>query len=132
MSEQTFQGNVRKRLRPLRVQRVSCAAISGIPDQAYCGPGAAGWLELKFKKRWPVRGGPLKVGLEREQWIFADEWWEAGGKSWVLAQVGGVMYLWPGNVAKELYEGVQEARGEEIARWWGKDWEELKKVLLYP
>tara|TARA_Y100000310_G_scaffold345190_1_gene462517 strand:+ start:3267 stop:3674 length:408 start_codon:yes stop_codon:yes gene_type:complete len=135
MSEANLQNNVRTRLKlfGILVKRISNRADVGTPDQCYCYDGGEGWIELKFKSRWPPRGGPLKVGLEREQWIWLDEWAAAGGCCWVLAQVGRRLYLWEGCHAEELYHGVTEERAMEISFWAGGEgavWRDLATALM--
>lgn len=81
-------GPVIKCLDPQRIE--STLTGSGIPDVNY----NHGWIELKYVKRWPPRGGPLKLDhFTREQrgWLIRRH--KAGGRAFLLLKVGDNEWL---------------------------------------
>lgn len=62
-----------------------------------------GWIELKYAKEWPKRGGPLKIKHFKPQqraWLIRRR--QAGGRAFVLLKVGASEWL--------LFEGAHAAR----------------------
>lgn len=83
-----------KALRPLIAEldpvRIESPISSGVPDVNFTG----GWIELKYAKRWPVRGGPLRL----PHYTAAQRAWHlrrsrARGVVWVLLKVGKSEWL---------------------------------------
>lgn len=93
--------------------------VPGLPDIAYCCEGAAGWLELKWLKRWPRRVATVDVGLTPAQARWLQGYRDADGCAYVLlgvgethewllfADVGAVL----GRVRRTMLEDRAEARG---------------------
>ena len=76
--------------------RIENSVGAGCPDVNYL----KGWLELKYVKRWPKRGGALRLPhftpLQRE-WLRRR--WEHGGKAFLLLRVDKEWLLFGGKIA---------------------------------
>jgi hypothetical protein len=97
-SESSMWNELRPLLAGLDPVRVENLLTSGTPDVNYTG----GWIELKYAKRWPVRGGPLRVPHftpEQRAWLLQRR--KAGGRAYLLLKVG---------VEGMLFDGVRAAQ----------------------
>jgi hypothetical protein len=128
VSEASFQGAVIKQLRArhLAVARISNSAHPGTPDLAFADVVGGGWIEIKFKLKWPVRGGPMKVGLRREQTLWLLDW---PSRRYVLAKIGRVMWLFDGRWAMELDAGITQEWAVANCTWSGTNWDELVAAI---
>lgn len=84
MSENNMWSQIRPQMRKLDPVRVETREPDGIPDVEYIG----GWVELKFARTWPVRGGVLQLDHYTQQqrtWGFRR--WHAGGVSLLMLKV---------------------------------------------
>lgn len=81
-----------------------------------------GWMELKQVRRWPPRGGePDLRHFTQAQRRFLRRRSAAGGRSWLLLQVGRTWLLFDGGVAATRV-GLGDSTGEEtrnlaLAEW---------------
>lgn len=115
-------------LDPVRVE--NGAVGIGTPDVNI----TTGWIENKFARRWPPRGGALRLDHytpKQRAWALRRE--KAGGKVWLLLRVDNEWLLFRGGTAALLLgkdEGTREAlyravvarwtrtpKSEEIATW---------------
>jgi len=87
------------------VQRLE---IPNVPDTLYCIRGAAGLIELKHAYEWPAKSvTPMHFAyftVEQVNWIEA--WHDAGGRCFVLAQVGHDYLLYGAKTARIIQRGV--------------------------
>lgn len=99
MAESTLRKRIVKALRPLDAISVENGVGIGTPD-VNC---TLGWIELKQEDEWPKRGGPLRVPhYTPQQKLFAIRRERAGGKCWLLIQVGPELILLRGGDAARL------------------------------
>ena len=60
----------------------------------------SGWIECKWDKAWPVRGGPLRVPhYTPQQKVWARRRCHRGGNCWLMLQVGVDWILLDGAIA---------------------------------
>lgn len=114
-SERALWVRARRALAPYgRLVRVENRAEPGTPDVAYCLLGVEGWLELK-EDPLPKPGAPIKLReLTLGQVLWAEAWHAAGGRAWLLAQLGrSYALLTPGEV-RAAWNGALTAP----ERWW--------------
>lgn len=95
-----------KALSELDAVPVENPACPGTPDINYIG----GWLELKYVKRWPSRGGNLRIKhFTPQQRIWLRRRCMKGGVVHLLLQVGRTWVLFGGEVASiAIGEGSKE------------------------
>lgn len=107
MSEGTMRRRVVRELRELDAVSVENPVHPGTPDVNFIG----GWVELKWARRWPERGGPLRLDhFTREQRVWLRRRWHRGGAAWLLLQVGREWMLFDGEVAAHVVG--RSTRGE--------------------
>lgn len=97
-----------------RLDRVENRLGSGIgmPDVAYLlrrnprAPAFAGWLELKYEPRWPVRPETPVVltKLTLEQVMWHEDYYRLGGRTFTLAQIGPGCVLLAARELRAVYE----------------------------
>jgi len=92
MSETKLNRRVKKLLTGpnRRVVRIETTTENGVPDIYYNLCGATGWIEDKYLRTWPKRVTTV-VRLEhytdqQRRWLFKEG--QAGGRAWLLLQVG--------------------------------------------
>lgn len=120
-------------LQQLRLQRIEDRFTAGVPDVAYCFRGSAGWIELKHLPAWPAsRDTPVRLPkLTIEQVAFAEAWERAGGKSWVLLQVGREYLLLPACIVRALHERrLTRTHVCRLAVAWGSGKLPIKDILV--
>jgi hypothetical protein len=69
--------------------RIENAVATGTPDVAFTLRGASGWVENKWRERWPAKPGDV-VTLPHytpAQRIFARDEIRAGGRVWVFLEI---------------------------------------------
>ena len=114
MSEADMKRRVLKALKPLDGQSIQCAGRPGIPD-VNC---SAGWLELKWVKKWPKNAAHSAVLLPhftQEQRIWLARRCARGGKAWLLLCAQGEWLLFPGRWAAEHVGNVTQEILREAA-----------------
>lgn len=93
MDESYLRQLIVKLLRPLDAISVENAARYGTPDINYI----EGWIELKWKEKWPVRANtPLRVESftsQQRAWMIRRA--QAGGNIHLLLRVGKEWLLLP-------------------------------------
>lgn len=123
-SEAALRSVFKDRLAPFGlIQRVENRVEAGTPDVLYLisrlpapRPAATGWVELKYIGAWPARAStPVRSDtLTLAQVLFLEGWTRAGGRAWLLTQIGrGYLFL-NGSRARLLLDGVP--RDEIVAR----------------
>lgn len=109
MSESALRALFKRKLSPYaRVVRMESAISAGVPDEYVCARGMSAWVELKHMDAWPVRvSTPVRcprLRLEQVAWLEEED--AAGGRAFLLLQVGREYLLfWPSG-ARLLWEGV--------------------------
>lgn len=89
----------------LHMERVENTASRGTPDVEGCFQGACFQIELKSV----VRAKTIRTGLTKSQAMFLNARWDAGGRAFLLIEVGGdTRYLIPGSQALKFVEPVLE------------------------
>lgn len=112
MSEQGMRQRIIRALKPFDAVSVENSAYPGTPDVNY----VEGWLELKWVRDWPVRGGPLIIDhFTPQQRVWLVRRWKAGGNVFLLLQVeqrwwaifdGEAAAQYVGKVPREELENV--------------------------
>lgn len=70
-----------------------------------------GWIELKWARSWPKRGGAFRVPhFTPQQRIWLRRRWNAGGGSWLLLQIGLCWMLFDGPTAADILGHCGENR----------------------
>ena len=90
--------------------RVETRDADGIPDVNY----KEGWIELKFARTWPMRGGALKIEHYTQQqrtWGFRRQ--HAGGRSFLLLKAHHDWMLFDGFTA---FHHVGKENRETLSR----------------
>lgn len=131
MSEKEQRQTVVRALRCLDAHSVENRVGVGTPDVNYI----YGWLELKCQKDWPARyDTPVKLDhdLTKEQRIWLERRWNAGGEAYVLLQVKREYFLFVGPIAAEIIGKATQAvlRSFAVATFTSRNLEtELPKCL---
>ncbi len=96
----------------LHISRIENEIGRGIPDTEACLDGVQLWIELKCTKRPANSTTRLKIIFQAGQPEWLRRRVRAGGRAFVLVQVGkggeARRYLVPGDLAEQLEEGVTE------------------------
>ncbi len=102
-------------LDPHRVENV---LSPGHPDVDY----THGVIELKALACWPVRPETyVRVEtLTGEQVAFLCRRWRAGGRAFLLARVDRDWFLFDGDTARQVREGLTQSEWRAQSLWWGR------------
>ena len=105
------ESNMWKALKPLfeskgfDAHRIENKIELGTPDVNYLH----GWIELKYKSKWPVRGGILKVEHFTElQRRWLDRRQKCGGRAFVLLKVNKEWILFEGSTGAKTLGYLQK------------------------
>ncbi len=125
---------VRKALKDLDPVRVENKIEKGTPDVNLAD---GSWIELKWQRKLPKRGGILKLDhdLLQEQRVWATRRIKAGGKSWVLLKAGSEYLLFKGDIAAQYIGYSTLEKLKEVAeKTWNKKLNdlELREILTKP
>jgi hypothetical protein len=99
MNEKTFWTAQRKRLIAHgHFSRIESAITPGFPDVDFClHTGIEGSIELKYRQTAPSRVDtpcfPPPLGLRQQQIVWIHERCRANGRVFVLAGIGGEVFL---------------------------------------
>ena len=110
-------GRVRKALKGLDPVRVENRVEYGTPDVNLVG---GEWLELKWVRKAPKRGGILKIDhYTQEQKTWCERREHAGGRVFVLLKVSQEWLLFSGHIAVKYLGKVslEELRKVAIGKW---------------
>lgn len=128
MSEDALWRKTRAELSPWGVlQRIENCVDLGTPDLAYAlrvqGAVGSGWIELKHAWAWPKRHTTPFVlpELTADQVVFARNWEKAGGRSWMLLQVGRGYWLLNPAAITAIFERTLTASGVRMAAIAGEE-----------
>ena len=123
MTEAGFWRSLRRRLPPGHVIRVENSADPGTPDVSFCFSGLEGFLELKYRPRYPRDTLPLlgdRYGLRPTQVLWIPQRVSAGGRVGILAGVESDLYMIPGSWADQVNQLTRLDFPEPIP-WHGKE-----------
>lgn len=120
MSEAALRGQWAKLKAFGLVQRIESPIEPGIPDTCnllrpysgvYYGRAITSWIELKFEDGWPRRASTrFKFeSYKKEQMLWLEGWWKAGGLSGLMGQVGDDYLLFDGTYCRAVWEGRTQA-----------------------
>ena len=105
------ESNMWKALKPLfeskglDAHRIENKIELGTPDVNYLH----GWIELKYKSKWPVRGGILTVPHFTElQRRWLDRRQKCGGRAFVLLKVNKEWILFEGSTGAKTLGYIQK------------------------
>lgn len=123
-------GRVRKALKGLDPVRVENRVELGTPDVNY----VEGWLELKWQRKAPKRGGILRLDHEfmLEQRVWAIRRHHAGGRCFLFLKIQNEWLLFYGYVAAEFlgYSTLEQLREKAIKVWKNQlNDQELREIL---
>ncbi len=107
-----------KALKPLDAVAVENPANPGTPDVNY----VEGWLELKWKERWPPMGGVLRIPhFTPQQKIWLRRRSRKGGCAYLLLNVAKDWLLFDGEDASiAIGEGTKDELFSIAIRTWFK------------
>lgn len=134
MSEKTQRRRVILGLKGLDPVAVENPAYPGTPDVNY----TVGWIELKWLRRWPTNCDKSPVLVHHftpQQRVWLRKRVRAGGRAYLLLQVGQEWLLFRGDVAAlNLGTSTRPELKELAMKYWPKGLknEELKQCLLLP
>lgn len=84
MSEKTMRSRLVLRCKDLDMKPIENKVAKGTPDVNYI----EGWLELKWLRGWPVKGGPVEIShYTNHQRLWLKRRWERGGRAFLVLQV---------------------------------------------
>jgi hypothetical protein len=93
MSEADMRSKLRLRLKDLHAKSIENKCERGTPDMAYIG----GWMELKWLRGWPAKGGPVAIPhYSNQQRLWLKKHWSLGGNAFLVLQVGKEWLVWAG------------------------------------
>jgi hypothetical protein len=119
MSESTMRSRLVLRCKDLDMKPIENKVAKGTPDVNY----VEGWLELKWMRGWPPRGGPLLIPhYTNHQRLWLKRRWERGGRSFLVLQVKNEWLMFCGCDAMpvgtltrdQLYDIALEHHGEGL------------------
>jgi hypothetical protein len=90
MSESNLKARVKSKYKDVFIQDIESPTTgTGIPDSYLLYNSIPAWAESKYAKRWPVRGGILRI----QHYTLAQRLWlknhyEKGGLSLLILGVG--------------------------------------------
>jgi hypothetical protein len=89
--------------------RLECPIASGIPDVHFTLPRASGFIELKCVAAWPKRArSPVCIAsLKPAQVVWLEQEAAAGGKAFMLAQIGGSWLLLDVATVRSVFAGKE-------------------------
>lgn len=129
MSEQSMWNRVRTALRGLDPVRIENTCELGTPDVNY----VEGFVELKQVKRYPKRGGVIRVKhYTEDQKTWAIRRHHAGGRVFLFLKISNEWLLFKGHIAAEKLNKstIEELREAACGRWLIKlNDPELRKLL---
>lgn len=128
MAEKDLSKMLMTRLKPYgHFARIENMTGVGMPDVSYCVNSHEGFIENKWRERWPARAGDV-VTLDHftpQQRIWIRSRRAAGGRVWVLLEVEkpvACYFLLPGLwAAKELGKTATREDIETNATVTGRD-----------
>lgn len=130
MAESDLRSTVNQLLRPLDAVAVENPAYPGTPDVNYIG----GWIELKWERSWPERGGVLKVEhYTQQQKTWGKRRWMKGGRVCLLLVCGGEWLIFdPVTAAEVVGKSNREQLIERCVKHWPSkpDRKELIECVL--
>jgi hypothetical protein len=103
MSESLLWLRLRKKIGPFgHFNRIENSVVAGTPDVSFCINGIERFIELKYKNKFPANvKTPVfkRGGLRKAQIIWHYRRTKAGGKSFILSQIGSLYLLHEGQYA---------------------------------
>lgn len=94
-SERQMWDALRKEMKRLALDpvRIENRVGKGVPDVNF----TLGWVELKHRDKWPVRNGPVDIGVSPEQKVWLLRRWNyAPNTAWLCARVGREWLMFAG------------------------------------
>ena len=105
----------------------------GVPDSSYGLSQINGWVEHKYIGSWPVRPSTkIKIGLRKDQVFWMEKRQKTGGRCFILIGVESEIFLFSGDLVRELYSGIIKKQFYEMSlAVWNKqiDTKQLKLLL---
>ena len=81
------------------IERIENSLGLGVPDTCFIltfrDKSSSGWLELKSVPKPPVRPQtPFRIkSLTKDQVLWQEKWWKAGGRVYTLVRVGKDLFI---------------------------------------
>ena len=111
MRESAFWRSIRKGLvdasdNTIFLQRHEDNCSPGIPDISFCYQGVSGWIELKYRDKFPIKEStPILFShftIIQRKWM--EQYTKAGGNGWILLRIEKETFLIKGQAAKIIGE----------------------------
>jgi hypothetical protein len=123
MTEQAMWHALRKAVLSgpgVHAYRVENLVGVGTPDVTWAWKGKEGWLELKHAKKWPQKGGALRLPhFTKEQRLWHRRRTSAGGRVHVLLQCGTDWGLFTAETAADVLGSSSYEELLSVADgWW--------------
>ena len=133
MSEETFLGLVREKLRHSAYVHKHNDLTEGVSDLSVCfkANGRTVWVELKVKDKWPVKPG---TRIWWDHYTEQQALWLRRRRGWLFVRVGKCYALFTGAEAWRMWEAHGytnvEFLGNAHTTWFNAcAWLDLIKVL---
>jgi hypothetical protein len=132
MSESNMRRRLILKLKSLHAIAVENPIHPGTPDVNYSG----GWIELKWMKKWKDNADKSAVLIhhfteQQKRWLRKRT--EAGGKVFLMLQVGSEYFLFKGDVAAAHVGRIPRGKLIELSyKYWpkGVNQKELIECLI--
>lgn len=107
MNESRFWKLLREDILPSgHYSRIENEVDPGTPDVSFCVGGAEGFLELKYRPRYPRDpDAPMlgdRYGVRPTQRVWIRKRLKAGGRVWFLVGVARDLYVAPGSLVDHI------------------------------
>jgi hypothetical protein len=119
------------------VEAIENGAGVGNPDVNYCIEGYEGWIEIKYREKWPIRSSTPGIGkcLKPSQPIWFKKRLDAGAKRiFLYLRIENEFML----LAGERYVDFETLTRQELydaSLWFGEtrdcDWQALVRMLIF-
>tara|TARA_R100001443_G_scaffold487_6_gene2037 strand:+ start:16369 stop:16782 length:414 start_codon:yes stop_codon:yes gene_type:complete len=124
MSENNFWRYINKNMRGIGIfTRIENSFFKGIPDINFLIDGKEGWIELKYRDKFPVRNNtPIKLHhFTKEQKLWHDNRVKNGGRTFLFVKVEKTYYLFKGkNIQFVGTMNKEEMENKSCKTWLNK------------
>ena len=134
MSENNFWRYIKNHMKGIGIfTRIENSFFKGIPDVNFLIDGIEGWIELKYREKFPVRTNtPIRLQhFTKEQKLWHKNRVENGGRTFLFVKVDKTYYLFKGkNIQLVGDMNRKEMKSKSCKTWLNKvNFKEFVKEL---